>query len=93
MTDQDIEAVLHLLRTYGIQTPDELKVNAIADDPSDNKFIIAAVEGNADYIVSGDRHLKALKSYQQIQILSPNEFLNVPYFSSKMRDNRNISQS
>ena len=37
---------------------DEIK--AIPDDPSDDKFLAAAIEGHADVIVSGDRHLLLL---------------------------------
>ena len=75
LTDRDIESVLQSLRRYGINTPSELKIEAIPEDPEDDKFIIAAVEGDADYIVSGDRHLKALKSYRRIRIVSASEFV------------------
>ena len=39
-------------------------------DPSDDKFLICAVEGMADCIVSGDRHLLGLAFYQDIPIVS-----------------------
>ena len=44
-------------------------------DPEDDNIIIAAVEGKADCIVSGDRHLQDLDSYEDIPILSPSEFV------------------
>lgn len=47
----------------------------IKDDHSDDKFLIAAVEGNADYIVSGDHHLLDLKAFEKIPILTPKEFV------------------
>lgn len=37
-------------------------------DPSDDKFLAAAAAGSAEAIVSGDRHLLALKTYQGIPI-------------------------
>jgi len=37
--------------------------------------LIAAVEGGADCIISGDRHLKTLGSYQGIPILTPEAFV------------------
>ena len=49
----------------------------IEKDPKDDKFIHAAIEGTADYIVSGDHHLLNLKTYNEIEILSPNNFLRV----------------
>jgi hypothetical protein len=50
-------------------------LDEIADDPGDNHVLECAVEGNADIIVSGDKHLLHLKEYHGIVILSPAEFL------------------
>ena len=36
----------------------------IHDDPSDDKFLEAAVAGNASYVISGDKHLLTLREYQ-----------------------------
>ena len=49
----------------------------IERDPDDDKFLDAAIEGNADFIVSGDRHLLDLKAYEGIKILTPKEFLQL----------------
>ena len=48
---------------------------AILKDAEDNAILAAAVEGRADCIISGDRHLKNLGEYQDIPILSPAEFV------------------
>jgi putative PIN family toxin of toxin-antitoxin system len=53
----------------------KIKLTVIKDDPDDNKYIECSITGKADYIISGDHHLKDLKSYQGIKILSPAEFL------------------
>ena len=52
-------------------------VNVISDDPSDNKYLACAHEGEADYIVSGDHHLLDLKSYKGIKILKAKPFLDL----------------
>ena len=44
-------------------------------DPDDNKFIETALIGNCAYIISGDKDLLELKSYQNIQIIKPAAFL------------------
>jgi len=41
-------------------------VTAVPADPTDNRFLECAVEGLAGYIVSGDRHLLALKRFRSI---------------------------
>ena len=47
----------------------------IEHDPSDDMFIRCAVCGLGHIIISGDRHLLDLKSYDQIRILSVSLFL------------------
>jgi len=47
----------------------------IHDDPSDDKFLEAAVAGNASYIISGDKHLLKLSEFQGIRILKPKDFV------------------
>lgn len=54
-----------------------LTVEEIKVDPSDNIYLACAVEGRADYIVSGDRHLKDLGQFQGIPIVEPATFLQV----------------
>ena len=48
---------------------------AIIDDESDNRVLEAAVEGAADYIVSGDGDQLELGSFQGIPIVTPAAFL------------------
>jgi putative PIN family toxin of toxin-antitoxin system len=49
----------------------------VADDPDDDHVIACAVAANAKSIVSGDKHLLSIKSYQNIAILSPADALHV----------------
>ena len=48
----------------------------ISKDPDDNMIIDCAVESTADYIISGDNHLLEIKSYKNIKIISPRDFLD-----------------
>jgi len=52
-------------------------LNVIEDDPSDNKFLEAAVAGNAKFIVSGDNHLLELESFQKISIIAARQFVDM----------------
>ena len=49
----------------------------IENDPDDDKFIQCAKAGKAKIIISGDQHLLALKSYKEIKILTPSQFLEL----------------
>jgi len=45
-------------------------------DPKDNIFLSLALDGKADYLVSGDtKHLHPLNPFEGIPILSPADFL------------------
>lgn len=44
-------------------------------DPKDDKFLEVAVNGRADYLITGDRDLLVLHPFRNIQILTPADFL------------------
>jgi len=48
----------------------------IMEDPSDNIILACATASNADFIISGDKHLLKLKSFQDIPIVTPRQFIN-----------------
>lgn len=49
-------------------------VNDIPDDPEDEKFLEAAIDGQADYIITEDYHLLTLDPYRGINIVKPEEY-------------------
>lgn len=51
--------------------------NWVPDDPDDDWVVACALAGKADYIVSGDQHLLALKQVDGIKIVSPAEFIKL----------------
>ena len=77
--EPELEELLGLFKKknniiYIASTP---KFNLIKDDPDDDKFIECAVAARAQYIISGDKHLLNLKTFQNITVISPSEFLNI----------------
>ena len=50
-------------------------LDVVRNDPDDNRILECAVEGKANVIVSGDHHLRDLKSYQGIPVVRPIDFL------------------
>jgi putative PIN family toxin of toxin-antitoxin system len=65
----DIQGFSHV-----VDPPETLEV--IGNLP-DNRILECAVAGGADYLISGDHHLTALKTYGTITIVTPAEFLAV----------------
>jgi predicted nucleic acid-binding protein len=53
------------------------KIEAIEVDPSDNKYLSCAIEGKADFIISGDHHIRDVRTFRSNPIVSPAEFLKL----------------
>ena len=53
------------------------KIMIIEADPTDNIFLACAIDGEADYIISGGHHLLDLGNYEGIQIVKPKDFIKV----------------
>lgn len=56
--------------------PDK-NIKIVKDDPDDDVFIECAIATDADYIVSGDKHLLDLKRYGNIKIVNAAEFIEL----------------
>ncbi len=76
-TTDDLKEILSLFTEPGktVLVKPTRHFEVVKDDPADNKFLDCAVKAEADYIVSGDKHLKKLKEFKGIKILSPDSFL------------------
>jgi putative PIN family toxin of toxin-antitoxin system len=73
MPEEMIEEWKNLIIENSIMVDPLVTIKAVKDDPEDDKFIEAAVYGEADFIVSQDKHLLKLKEYNKIKILKPEE--------------------
>lgn len=51
------------------------RLHHVAADPTDDRVLECSVAARADFIVSGDKHLLNLKSFGEIPILVPDDFL------------------
>jgi len=76
-TDEELQQFIEDLAILGISTPGKLQLEIVKEDATDNKWLVAAIEGKADYIISGDSHLKAIGSYEGIKIIPPADFVKI----------------
>jgi uncharacterized protein len=51
------------------------KFSLVSEDPKDNMVVETAYDGRADFVVSGDRHLLALKDFKGIKVVGVNQML------------------
>lgn len=61
---------------HSIFTAKTPNIEIVKDDPDDTKFIECAVALDSKIIISGDKHLKNIKKYIDIEIMSPKAFLS-----------------
>jgi putative PIN family toxin of toxin-antitoxin system len=74
--ENDIKArAKRFSRIAEIVTP-KIVPHVIEDDPADDHILACAQEGQADLIVSGNKHLRRLKVYKGIPIIRPTDFLH-----------------
>ena len=52
-----------------------IKIKFIKEDPDDDRILECAVEGKADFIVTGDRHLLQIEEFRGIKITSARVFM------------------
>jgi putative PIN family toxin of toxin-antitoxin system len=50
------------------------RIHVVKDDPDDDKFIECAMECDAEFIISGDKHLLNMKKYEGIDIINAATF-------------------
>jgi putative PIN family toxin of toxin-antitoxin system len=67
------EVVRQIARIATVVRPTE-RLTILSDDP-DNRVLECALAGDADIIVSGDRHLLGLREYDAIRIVGVTEAL------------------
>jgi len=70
-SEEKLRTFVDDLAHLGILTPGKLKLTVIRADPPDDRYLECAVEGEAEYIVSGDQHLLSLGEYRGIRVLTP----------------------
>jgi putative PIN family toxin of toxin-antitoxin system len=52
-------------------------IESVSRDPDDDKYIAAAIEGRASFIVSGDPDLLEIKEHRGVRMVNPRAFLDV----------------
>lgn len=69
-----------LLALSNVQKQDVFyKWNLVEIDKDDNKFVDCAIAGNADYLVSNDKHFNCLKEieFPRLSLLTIGEFIEL----------------
>ena len=74
--EERLDRYLPVLWGLGERVMPQQRVNAVKEDPDDNRILECALAADAAMIVSGDGHLLKLRKYEGIAILTPRDFLS-----------------
>ena len=74
---EEIERFLQAFTEVAVLVSGTVEVDPVEGDPDDTKILACAVEGQADYVISGDHHLTDLGSFHGIPIVNPDAFLTI----------------
>ena len=77
LDETELTAILAGLLAKAEVTPGQLHLTGVTRDPKDDAVLACAVEGEADYIVSGDQDLLAIDQQEGIQVVPPRRFLEI----------------
>ena len=69
------EAASVLRSRMKVVVPSKLE-SQVCRDPDDDNILAAAVSGNCDCIITGDKDLLVLKQYESVDIFRPRDFLD-----------------
>ena len=72
-----MEVFINYLRNISTVVTHLPEIHVIERDPKDDIIISCAVAVSANYIISRDRDLLDLGNYQQIQIITPEDFMRI----------------
>lgn len=74
LDESEVQGEVETIRYFAEFVSPSEDVTAVDDDPDDDKFLEAAIAGDVDYVVSGDRHLLTLERFRGIEIVDPRTF-------------------
>lgn len=84
MSETEVVSLLRSLAQESLLVPGQVRVT-VSRDPEDNKFLEAAIEGRAQYVVTGDKDLLDVRAYRDVQIITPATFLKIVSKRKKKR--------
>ena len=77
LNEREIKAWLNALSMVAEPVEGVLEVRVVKEDPGDDIYVSAALDGRAEFVVSGDRHLLGLKEYEGVRFVNPRNFLEI----------------
>jgi len=75
--DDKIKEYVKIIESYSIKLSSKKISEDVSRDKDDNKIIQCGLDGDVDYIITGDKDLLILKEHKKIKIVNPKEYLGM----------------
>ena len=72
--EAELQVLFRELSEESAVTAGALDLSGVTRDPKDDAVIACAVEGNADYVVSGDEDVLVVERYDDVKMINPLQF-------------------
>jgi uncharacterized protein len=76
VASEDADLIRARLERVSLIVKPDLTLTIVKEDPEDNRVLECAVTGKANYVVSGDRHLLKVGSYDGVPIVTVWQFMD-----------------
>lgn len=76
LTEEETLALLQALAQEAVLVTGRARVKA-SRDPDDDKFLSAALDAEAEYVVTGDKDLLDVRNYRGVRVVTPAAFLKI----------------
>jgi putative PIN family toxin of toxin-antitoxin system len=76
VSENEINEYVKIVESYAIKLSSN-HIPEISRDLDDNKILQCAVDGNCDFLITGDDDLLVLKEYENIRIIKPKDYLDL----------------
>lgn len=77
LTHEELGLLLYQVKERADWVHVTSSLEVVKADPADDKFLACALDGRADWVVSGDHHLLSLERFHRVRIGTPSEFLKI----------------
>jgi putative PIN family toxin of toxin-antitoxin system len=71
----EIEEYIEIIESYSVKVFSKNKIEEVSRDKDDDKILQCGLEGNVDFIITGDKDLLVLKGYKNMKIINPKDYL------------------
>jgi putative PIN family toxin of toxin-antitoxin system len=74
---KEIEDYIKIIKKYSNKIVSKNVPESISRDKDDDKILQCGLDGNVDFIVTGDEDLLVLREYKSIRIIKPKDYLKI----------------